>query len=135
MSDYSYEMNGEGGRVLLSDGWHNFMVVAMELTTSKSGNEMFKVTIEQPETGAVEDVYCITAKGKRWALKQLLSAVGIEGDVNGVYHFDIPDVVGKSVEAKNVQEDNVYINRDGDEVKEKRNKIQGFRKATTKATV
>jgi len=135
MSDFEYPMNGEGERVLLPEGWHLFQVIEMELTTSKQGNEMFKVTLEEPISGAVEEVYCVTTRKKRFMLKQLLAAVGIEGDKDGIYHFDIPDVVGKSVEARNIPEDNVYINRQGDEISEKRNKIQGFRKAKIKAMI
>lgn len=135
MSEHSFEMMGEGARILLPEGWNTFFIVDMELITSKAGNECFKVTLEEPKTGATEEVYCITQKGKRWLLKSLLTGVGIMGDEKGIYTFDTQDVIHQDIDAKIVHEDNVYINRDGDEVKEKRNKIQSFRKAQIKATV
>ena len=132
---YSDDMRGEGERVLLEEGWHTFRVTDIKAQTSKSGNEMFKITLEQPDTGAMEDVYAVRTKGKRWLLKQFLTACGIEEDKNGAYNWCEEDVLGASVEGKNVPEPNEYINKAGETIKEMRNKINGFKKAMVKATV
>lgn len=105
------------------------------MQTSKSGNEMFAITLEHPSSGSVDTVYAITTKGKRWILKQFLAACGIVEAEDGNYKWCEEDVLGCSVEAYNVPEDNEFTRRDGTVVKEKRNKINGFRKATVKASV
>jgi hypothetical protein len=132
---YEFDMKGEGERVLLDNGWHLFYVSSMVPETSKQGNEMFVVTLEQPETGAVEPVYMITTRKKRWLLKSFLSACGVVPDGNGIFKFDPVQCVGMSVMGRNSQEPNEYTNRDGEPVKEMRNKIVEFKETEEKATI
>jgi hypothetical protein len=68
-------------------------------------------------------------------LKQFLAACGVEEGADGKVNWAEEDVIGKSVEAKNVPEENTFVNKQGETIKEMRNKINGFRKATAKATV
>jgi hypothetical protein len=77
----------------------------------------------------------IDVKGKRWMLKQFLTACDVKEDVNGRVNWAEEDVIGRSIDAKNVPEENSYVNKQGETIKEMRNKINGFKKATAKATV
>jgi len=132
---YEYDMKGEGERILLPDGWHLFQVADMQLGKSKAGNDMFIVTLDHPETGAAEDVYMITAKGKRWKLKGFLKACGVQEDEQGKFKFEPQDLVGLTVEGCNKQEPNEYTNREGEVIKEMRNNLTKFRATLEKATL
>jgi hypothetical protein len=132
---FEYDMRGEGERVLLDEGWHLFLVANMEARQSKSGNEMFVATLDHPDSGASEDVYLITAKGKRWKLKGFLKACGIQEDAQGVYKFEPSDIIGKSVEAYNKPEPNEYVNREGETIKEMCNNLTKFQKTDKKVTL
>lgn len=130
---YEYDMTGEGERILLPEGKNLFSVAKMEAQKSKKGNDMFVVTLDHPETGASEDVYMITEKGKRWKLKGFLAACGV--DTKGTCKFDPADLVGLTVVGINKHEPNEYTNRDGEVIKEMRNNITKFEKSTEKATL
>ena len=132
---YEHDMRGEGGSVLIAPGWNVHLVTDIVPETAKSGNEMFVITLEHPDSGSVDKVYAITQKGKRWLLKQFLAACGIEEDKDGTYKWCEEDVIGCSIEAYNKPEPNEFTRRDGTVVKETRNKINGFRKTREKATV
>ena len=132
---FETNVKGEGGSQLLPEGWNTFLVREIVYGTAKSGNPMFTLTLEEPETGSVDNVYMIDVKGKRWLLKQFLAACGIQEDKDGNVKWCEEDVIGMSIDGKNQPENNEYMNKAGETIKEKRNKINGFRKATAKATV
>jgi hypothetical protein len=133
---FETELKGEGGSVLLPAGWNTHIVTGIEQATSKtSGNPMFILTIEEPNSGSVDTVYMTDVKGKRWLLKQFLAACGVEEDAESKVKWCEEDVVGCSIEAKNVPEPNEYVTKAGETIKEMRNKINGFRKTEVKATV
>lgn len=133
---FETELKGEGGSILLPEGWNVHVVSGIEQATSKtSGNPMFILTIEEPNSGSVDTVYMTDVKGKRWLLKQFLTACGVKENADGKVEWCEEDVIGCSVEAKNVPEPNEYVNKAGETIKEMRNKINGFRKAEVKATV
>jgi len=132
---FETETKGEGGSVLLDGGWHTYRVTDITYGTAKSGNPMFTLTIEEPVSGSVDTVYMIDVKGKRWMLKQFLAACKLNEDKDGKVNWCEEDVIGESVEVKNVPEENTYVNKSGETIKEMRNKINGFRVAKAKATV
>ena len=133
---YSTDLRGEGGSLLIPEGWNIHMITDIVGQVSKSsGNPMYVMTIEEPNSGSVDVVYMVDVKGKRFMLKQLLAACGVQENKDGVVEWSEEDVVGKSIECRNVPEDNEFTRKDGTVVKEKRNKIQGIRRVTGKATV
>jgi len=132
---YEHDMRGEGESILIEEGWNTHLITNIIPAKSKAGNDMFIITLEHPDSGSVDEVYAITTKGKRWILKQLLAACGIQEGKDGIYHWCEEDVIGCSVEANNKPEPNEFTRRDGTVVKEMRNKINGFRASKGKATV
>ncbi len=96
---YTMDMTGEDkNNFEMPDGWHAFEIVKMEEKVSSKGNPMFVAKVVYVEdVGCGCDIFLVSEKGKRWFLKQLLGAVGLEASQDGVYDFDIEDVEGKTV--------------------------------------
>lgn len=109
---------------LLPEGRRDFEIVGCEEKTSKSGNIMFVFECKDIETGYIDTWYAVAEQGKRWFLKSILSACGCEAGKDGVYEWDISDVIGKNISGLVIHEDNEYINREGEKVKRKQHKIQ-----------
>lgn len=90
--------------ILFEEGWHTFTIADVKLISeeeSGSGNAYFFWTMEAEE-GTIE-MRTTLIKGKRWLLKQTLSACGIEAkedDPEKKYAFGPEDVLGKSVLGK-----------------------------------
>lgn len=124
--NYSMDMSGEKAmkrKRLLEEGWRKFTILDCKEETSKAGNEMFKFTIRDVETGYEEDIYAIATKGKRWFLKTILSAVGCQAGEDGIYDWNTDDVINKEFMGLVEHESNEYINRDGDTVKGTQHRI------------
>jgi hypothetical protein len=98
----------------LPEGWRRFKIVACQEGISKAGNEQFIMTFRDCETQQDEPVYAIAVQGKRWFLKSILSACGIEAAKDGVYDWDIIDILDQYVlgRVEHVQED-PWIDREG----------------------
>lgn len=127
--DFSMDMNNEKApstRKLLPEGKREFQIVSVEERTSKSGNKMFVVGLSDKETKYVTDVYLVAEQGKRWALKQLLTACGCEAGQDGVYNWGIRDILDKHISADVEHEDNEFINRQGEKVTTKQHRIVNF---------
>lgn len=117
MSKYSHDMSGESERhefEKLPDGWREFTISDGKESTSKSGNDMFIFVFEDKETRQQGDVYAIATQGKRWFLKQILGACEIEASADGVYDWDIEDVIGKEVQGKIENTTEEWIDREGE---------------------
>jgi len=115
---YKFNMKNEkepSGNKVFEEGWHDWEVVKLEETTSKQGNEMFVITLAENKTFESIDIFAITAEGKRWFLKQFLTACGITTDKEGVMEWDITDVIGKRISGKIENEPNTWIDREGKE--------------------
>ena len=124
---YSYDMQGERKpRVVLEEGLRKFKVISCEEMTSKAGNSMFLVGLEDVETQGYIDVYCIATPKKRWLLKSLLTSCGIEAGKDGIYNFDIPDLLEREVMGKVENSDEEWINREGETVVTKKSRITEF---------
>lgn len=122
---FRHDMSNEKApkkKILLPEGMHHFKILSVKQATSKSGNEMFIFTIKHMETGYEEDIYAVATEGKRYFLKQILHACGID-EVCGVYDWDETNVVNKDIFGIVGHEPNEYINRSGETVKTMQHKI------------
>ena len=115
------------------EGWVDVEVVSMVEGMSKTNNPKFTINFASAADGSKglqQDLTYI--QGKRWLLWQLMEACGIEGektaDKRTVYNWDISMVEGQSVAALVQHEDNNWIDREGNERKDKRAKFVSFRK-------
>lgn len=132
MTPYKHDMSDEPKpkvKRLLDEGWRKFKIISGEEQTSKAGNEMVVFEVEDVLTGYREDWYCVTVKGKRWFLKSILNACGLEGGQDGVYEWDIRDLIDKEVAGLVIHEPNTYINREGVEINTTQHRIQEVKKA------
>jgi len=111
---------------VLSEGWLNMTIESCEPSVSKAGNQMMIVELYNKEASYSEKIYLVTEQGKRWMLKKLLTACGIEAGKDGVYNWNTEDIVGKEIQALNEPEDNTWINRDGNEITTKQNRFTDF---------
>ncbi len=122
---YKMDMNGESKKKkLLPAGERKFKITACREEVSKAGNEMFVFTFVDILTSQDEEVYAVSTKGKRWFLKSILAACGVEAAEDGVYDWDIPDVIDKTVAAIVNHYPDEYINRKGETVKGVKHKIE-----------
>jgi hypothetical protein len=113
---YDHDMNGEDRVVFeMPDGWHDFEIVNLTEQKSKQNNDMFVAKVVSAEDYGVGcDVYLLAEKGKKWFLKQLLTACGIVSDEEGHMLWDIPDIEGKTVSGRiEHQQDKDWIDREG----------------------
>lgn len=130
---YKMDMNQEKEplrKKLLDEGEHVFEIVSCEPSISKSGNEMFIIELKHEESGYIDKIYPISVQGKRWFLKQILAACGLDAAKDGVYDWDIPDIIGKKITGIVEHEDNEYINRAGETIKGKQHRIVSVKEAS-----
>lgn len=122
--DFSQEKKPSG---IIPSGHRQVIVVEMIDGVSKaSGNPMFTATIEDIETKNTMQVFLVNVPKKRWMLKSLLNAVGVEGGQDGVYSWDVTDVIGKQVTAIIEHYSEPWINRDGQSVTSNKAKVTEF---------
>jgi len=114
---------------LLPEGWRGFTIVSGEDKESKAGNKMYILGLTDEETGITAKVFLIRNPGKRWYLKQVLEAIGIEKKEDDDYDY-LPELLTKKIMGEVAHEPNEYINRQGDTIKGTQHKIIGFRKYT-----
>jgi len=129
---YQHDMSGEKEmkrKKLLPTGWRDAEIISCREATSKGGNEMFVFEFKDILTEYTEDVYAISEKGKRWFLKQILTACGISAGQDGIYSWDIPDVIKKQIRVLIEHEPNTYINRVGEEIHTVQHKITEIKKS------
>ena len=121
---FQHDMTGESEKKkLLPDGWREFKIMDGEEQTSKAGNPMFKFIFRDLETQQDEEVYAVAVKGKRWFLKQVLASCGIKEDKDGVFEWDIDDLLDKDVMGLVTHVEEEWINREGNTVKSTKHKI------------
>ncbi len=125
---YKHNMKNEKPpRQVLPEGWRELKVVDIQETVSKAGNEMFIVSLSDKETEAVIDIYCIATERKRWMLKSLLTASGVAAGQDGVYDWDADEVIGKVVLGKVKNEDEEWIDREGEKRTTPKSQIMEFK--------
>lgn len=114
---------------LFPEGEREVRVTEMIASTSKAGNRMFTVSLEDIKTRATMQVWLIAEPKKRWMLKSLLTAVGVKGGEDGTYEYDTTDVIGKKVIAIISHVKEPWINREGVEVMTTKAKVSEFLQA------
>jgi len=108
---------------LLPEGWREFEILDCKEQVSKQGNDMFKFTFIDVETEQEEEVYAVATQGKRWFLKQVLIACGVAAGQDGIYEWDISNVLGKVVLGYVSHQEEEWINRENKTVKSMKSKI------------
>ena len=114
-------------KTLLPEGWRPFTIKSGEDKESKAGNKMFVFRIEDNETSNQEDIYIVRTEGKRWLLKQMLTAIGIVPDTDGKFTYEMSDFIEKQLVGKVIHEDNTWVNREGQTITSKQHKIVEFK--------
>lgn len=130
MSDQEMNMNEEKKpniKKLMPEGWQSVKITECTESKSKAGNLMFitELTFKE-QLGYSENIYLVGEQGKRWMLKKLLSACGIEAAADGIYKWNPEEIIGKEIRVLVEHEDNEYIDRNGNEVKRKQNRFTDF---------
>lgn len=127
------DMSKDVGRWLPDEGWYDLEIVSMKSGESKLGNPKYVVSFalaSEPQKGIIQDMTNIP--GKRWLLRQMLEACGIEGAKNKkgeeIFDWDVSDVEGKTVCAKIVHDKTPWINRDNETVITPKAKVAEFKK-------
>jgi len=122
---YKMDMSNESERheLELPDGWRQFTIIECREEQSKAGNDMFIFAFQDSETKQIGDVYAIATEGKRWFLKSILKACGVKASADGVYDWNIEEVLEKEVMGKVVNSEDTFINREGDKVTKMKSKV------------
>jgi len=132
---WAVPMKGEGGeRKLWDEGKYVLVIQDVRLVSkdeSKSGNAYFLWTLTNEGNDKIE-LITTTLEGKRWLLKQTLSACGIEASPNDPdekYKFSPTMVVGKIVKVSIKNKENKFTGNDGAERAFTKSEIQRVEKA------
>ena len=111
---------------ILQEGARLVRIAEMIFGTSKNGNEMYTVTIEDTKTHKSMQVWLVATPKKRWRLKSLLAACEVPASEDGVYSFETKDIIGKSVIAMIEHVTEPWTNREGVEVMQTKAKVTEF---------
>ena len=111
---------------VLPEGWLPMTIESCEPSVSKAGNQMMVIGLNNEEENYTETIYLVAEQGKRWMLKKLLTACGIAAGKDNVYEWDTEEIIGKKINALNILEDNVWIDRSGEERKTQQNRFTDF---------
>lgn len=117
--DLSQEQKPKRRKTLFQKGWRKFLITACtDEVISKSGNKQYILTIQDTETKQEGDLYAVSEPKKRWRLKEIMDACGLECK-EGVYTYEPPlskSLVGKTIMGFVEHEDNEWIARDGNKM-------------------
>ena len=132
---WAVPMKGEDeGRKLWDEGKYVLTIQDVRLVSkdeSKRGNAYFLWTLTNEGNDKIE-LITTTLEGKRWLLKQTLSACGIEASPNDTdekYKFNPTMVVGKFVKVSIKNKENKFTGNDGTERTFTKSEIQRVDKA------
>jgi len=127
---YKMDMSKESKKkVLLPEGWRAFKIIGCEEKVSKQGNDMFVFTFLDLETMTQDEIYAIATQGKRWFLKSVLAACGVAAAQDGVYEWDMQDVMNKVISGYVEHEEEEWINRKGESIVSKKSKVTDITEA------
>lgn len=122
-----YDMSGEKRPPqLLPEGARLVRVTEMMLGKSKADNEQYITTIEDVKTHKSMVIYLVAVPKKRWMLKSLLDACECPASQDGVYNFEVPSIIGKSVIAMVEHFQEPWINTKGENVTNTKAKVTEF---------
>lgn len=124
---YRHDMSEESKKVFLPAGWRDFRIVACIEHTSKAGNEGFKFNWFDIALGEEVEIYATAVKKKRWFLKSILSACNVEAAQDGIYEWEISDVLQKVIKGRVEHYEDEWINQDNVKVKTPKWKIAEVR--------
>lgn len=114
--DMSDEQKPKKRKVLFQKGWRKFLITACtDEVKSKAGNNQYILTIQDTETGEEGNLYAVSEPKKRWRLKGVMDACGLECK-EGVYKYDPPlskSFIGKEIMGLVEHEDKDRTARDG----------------------
>lgn len=117
-------------KVLFKEGWRKFRITSCsEEVKSKQGNSQYVLTIQDTQDHKEGNLYAVSEPKKRWMLKEILDACGIEHK-EGIYKFQPPlsrNLVSKEIMGLVEHEDNKWVNRDGENVITKQHRIVEIR--------
>lgn len=133
---YEHNMSEEVApkrKVLIPEGNRATKITACEEKVSKSGNDMFVFTFMDKKLEKEYEVYAVATPKKRYFLKQILSACGVTAGEDGIYKWDIKDVLGKEISVLIEHEPNEFINREGITVKGTQHRVAEVNKSDTVA--
>lgn len=129
MAKWNVGMEGEkDGWTELPDGDHVAEIKNVRLVDeeeSGSGNPYFLWTLGTKEGDL--DVRTTLIKGKRWLLKQMLLACGIESkddDPEKKYAFSPENVIEKTIIIQIKNKPNSYTNKDGEKVENTKSEVR-----------
>lgn len=108
---------------LLPEGWRRFQITQCIESISKAGNQMFQFKLKDIETEQVEEVFAIATQGKRWFLKSILKACDVKAGQDGIYEWDIENVLDKIIAGRVQHINESWINREGESIAAKKAKI------------
>lgn len=118
-------------KMLLPAGWRVFDIVnCSEEVFSSKGNLQYITTLADLKTGYEDTIYLVNVKGKRWVLKSICEASGVDRDEQGKFLFEppaAPPIKGKRVLGFVVHEPNEYTNRNNEKIKTIQHKIVEFK--------
>jgi len=129
MTDQSMDMSKETRpniKKLIAEGWNLMTIDSCEPSVSKAGNSMMIIELTYKPSDYTEKIYLVAEEGKRWQLKKLLTACGVEAGQDGKYQWNTEEIVGKEIRVLNEPEDNTYTNRQAIEVTTKQNRFTDF---------
>jgi len=131
MKKYSFDMSNEQAPSSgFPAGKNKCIITKCEESTSKAGNVMFILTLTLESDPAVTmTVYAVATPKKRWLLKQLLSVCDVKAAANGVYDFEVSDVLNKTITACVKIEPENWIDRDGNPRTTNKSRVYGFEPA------
>lgn len=110
------------------EGWHEYIITDCNEQISKQGNEMFKITLQVAKDPTITgDIYAIATRGKRWFLKQILTACEVPAGKDGIYEWDTNDVINKHILANGVAQQEEWLDREGNKRVSTKVKIVGVR--------
>lgn len=115
------------------EGLVNVEVISVEMGFSQTNNPKYTVMLASADNPQdVLQIDLTNIPGKRWLLRQLLEATGIEGQENSegrkIYQWEIDDILGKTVTAKVIHDKTPFTNRQGYEEIRPKAKIIEFKK-------
>lgn len=112
-------------RELMPEGEVVLKIIKIEPKTSKAGNEMLEWTVMSKD-GKCDVICTILTQGKRWALKNILSACNVQVLDGEIYVFEPEQLVDKLIVGINKHIENEFINRKGETEKKSQNKFTKF---------
>lgn len=133
---YVMDMSGEKKSIrndVLAEGCgKSLRIISCEESISKNGNEQFVFEFQEVSTGKVKTIYAISTQGKRWKLKSILTACGVSAGQDGVYQWEVNDVLSKIILADVVNNEEDFTNRKGEIKVILKTELYNFRKLEEK---